>query len=603
MVDEAGKGTSVDNGHGRRMGRHCVSGKDQKIWLTVLLLVAIALPLGWTGGACASHHGHHGERGRALHRRAHREKSTAWLGGFPVDMLQAGDQGDADGHYPGTSDHDHLPPSRGDLKAVVIVARHADRAPQNHAPAYATGTRHEYFRPFPFDNTTWDVDYGQLTGLGMRQCFNFGRFLRRRYISGHAADRLLRERYDHAQTHVRATDVDRTLVSAQAVMQGLYPAKTGPRISREVEAESDLPRYGMPGGLQMVPVHTRLYRDDRLLDGSGRGRCPRWDTFTAAAVKSSAVYGSLSNQSALLEALPALTGYGAEEIAALPKRAKVGLVAALRDVRVCQRSHRIPVPPNISAFDEALEQVTVNLNRAKWDASGMGALVGGRLLRSIATRLQTAVAGENGDPEVLSLVKNECNQKGHDGDEVGNCWRKLVYYSGHDTTVFDLRAALGVPAVIDGIAPYLSHVIFELRRVGPEDDAFQVAVLAGHYAQRPLLLRGPFCGGHAACAASQFMAWVNDTVPEDVTTACAAESESWLGRLFGVHRPTPSATPHAVSGHEGDGTAADARGDARGRRGLLQGLLICSLILLVPIAFLALRRWRRRSMRDAYEPI
>lgn len=533
-------------------------------WLLLLCLAAVC----WCGLLCSGGSGSNsgsggcgvaaaaasdGDRSAAGKARGNGNGSGSGSGGEHAAWLGGGDVGvSGNGELP----HEERPRRNGTIKALVVVARHGDRAPQNHAPAYAAGTRQEFFKPFPFDSTEWDVDYGQLTGLGMRQCFNFGAYLRSTYVTGAPEDRLLKEHYDHEATHVRATDVDRTLVSAAAVMHGLYPEKTGPEIGPVDPDSRNLPKYGMPNGVQLVPVHTRLYNDDRLLDGSSKGRCPRWDVHASYALKSDEVYGFIMQQRSLLDALPRLTAYSEDEVAALSPKQLVGLVAALRDVRLSQRAHNVTVDDALSAFDQTLEDVTARLNSAKWDRSGLGYLVGGRLLRSIATRIETAMQGDNGAQDVLDMVKNECNQKGHDGDEDGNCLRKFIYYSGHDTTVFDVRSALGLPVIVEGVVPYLSHVMFELRRVGRDHDDFEVSVLAGHYAKEPAPIAGPYCNGRATCPAAQFLQWVRETVPANVSAACGLDSEaardsgsrsSWWRWLFGRRDRSSSSSSLASS--------------------------------------------------------
>jgi len=528
---------------------------------------------------------------QGLEHRLTVESRDAWLGGVPL--------GDVSSYVVprNASPYESLH-SEGKVKAVVIVARHCDRAPQNYAPAYATGTRRRPYKPFPFDKTKWDVDYGELTALGMYQCYRFGRFLHERYVQGHPNDRLLRARYNHEETHVRATDVDRTLVSAAAVMHGLYPAASNPSHQRRHRYSKK--QYHIPGGFQYVPIHTRLYGDDRLLDGSGKGRCQLWDIVSKKMLKSDFVYGELQRRSDLYAALPSLANVSVEAFQSMKKKKKLALAATLRDIRICQKSHSIPAPATVSRFDADLEVLTARLNGAKWDASGLGPLVGGRLLRSISTRLATAIEADNGNMQVLARAKDECNRKGHDGDEIGNCYRKLVYYSGHDTTIFDIRAALGVTAIEDGIAPYASHVIFELRRTGPEENDFRVSVYAGHYDQKPRPLFGPFCDGNFSCTASSFFSWVLNTVPNNVSEACIRTelAPDILRRALGNVAKEDNAFQ---SGHKAvrEQSASGGAFSRQFARVLIIGTIGFILVLSAPIVF----RLRRTSIRSEYAAV
>lgn len=59
--------------------------------------------------------------------------------------------------------------------------------------------------------------YGQLTGIGIEQHHRLGQYFRTRYGS------ILNSTYNANEIHVRSTDYDRTLMSAQSNLIGLYP--------------------------------------------------------------------------------------------------------------------------------------------------------------------------------------------------------------------------------------------------------------------------------------------------------------------------------------------------------------------------------------------
>lgn len=61
-----------------------------------------------------------------------------------------------------------------------------------------------------------------LTATGMAQLHSLGTLVRDRYVPA-----LLNGSYLREEFHYRSTDYDRTLMSAQSLLSGLYPPGTG----------------------------------------------------------------------------------------------------------------------------------------------------------------------------------------------------------------------------------------------------------------------------------------------------------------------------------------------------------------------------------------
>jgi hypothetical protein len=77
--------------------------------------------------------------------------------------------------------------------------------------------------------------YGQLTDAGIAQHYRLGGFIRQRYNS------LLNSTYIASEIQIRSTDFDRTLMSAQSNLAGLYPTPN--------TTENKIP-------IQPIPIHT-----------------------------------------------------------------------------------------------------------------------------------------------------------------------------------------------------------------------------------------------------------------------------------------------------------------------------------------------------------
>ena len=131
-----------------------------------------------------------------------------------------------------------------DVEFVIVVYRHGDRTP---------------IQPYPTDPyrnaSNWPVGFGQLTPRGKMMQYNLGKYLRERYGGS-----LLSSGYSETEITVRSTDVDRTLMSAQSNLAGLYPPVGDQIWNKELM-------------WQPVPVHTVPLTEDNLL--SSHADCPR----------------------------------------------------------------------------------------------------------------------------------------------------------------------------------------------------------------------------------------------------------------------------------------------------------------------------------------
>ncbi|PAV63480.1 hypothetical protein WR25_01434 [Diploscapter pachys] len=117
-------------------------------------------------------------------------------------------------------------PNFDTLEYVHVIWRHGDRT-----PALPLWNEKEIFAE------KWSEGQGELTRKGMAQQYRLGDWMRSRY-SG-----FLGDRFDRAEIYVRSSDYNRTLMSAQANMAGMFPPK-----EHEIWNKSLL--------WQPVPVHT-----------------------------------------------------------------------------------------------------------------------------------------------------------------------------------------------------------------------------------------------------------------------------------------------------------------------------------------------------------
>ncbi|XP_074765567.1 lysosomal acid phosphatase isoform X2 [Athene noctua] len=138
-----------------------------------------------------------------------------------------------------------LPARSRSLRFVTLVYRHGDRSPIKAYPRD------------PFQESAWPQGFGQLTQVGMRQQWELGQALRRRYRG------FLSDTYRRREIFIRSTDCDRTLMSAEANLAGLYPPEGQQMFNPNIS-------------WQPIPVHTVPESEERLLKFP-LTPCPRYE--------------------------------------------------------------------------------------------------------------------------------------------------------------------------------------------------------------------------------------------------------------------------------------------------------------------------------------
>ncbi|CAG0896214.1 unnamed protein product [Darwinula stevensoni] len=289
----------------------------------------------------------------------------------------------------------------GELELVHLLYRHGERSPIVFYPN----------DPYK-DPKYWPVGPGQLLNPGKERHFKLGGLIRKRY------EGFLNPMYDESEVLVRSTDYDRTLMSAQANLAGLYPPQ-GNQI------------WNPNLAWQPIPIHTVPVSEDYLLfpDSTCRAVTEEMDSLKD---RYSFVRDLMDRAKKVLVEIQTFTGLD-------PNENVLGQVDSLSDTLAIEASLNYTLPlwangiyPNeikpISVFSYMLVSFTPKLKRLR----------GGPLVYTMVKQMEDKVAGK---PEMKK--------------------RKLFVYSGHDSTISAFLSSLNV---FDPQQPsYASMVTVELR--------------------------------------------------------------------------------------------------------------------------------------------
>ncbi|XP_027967124.1 lysosomal acid phosphatase isoform X1 [Eumetopias jubatus] len=353
------------------------------------------------------------------------------------------------------------------LRFVTLLYRHGDRSPVKTYPKD------------PYQEDEWPQGFGQLTKEGMQQHWELGQALRQRYHG------FLNTSYHRQEVYVRSTDFDRTLMSAEANLAGLFPP-------------SGMQRFNPNISWQPIPVHTVPIAEDRLLKFP-LGPCPRYEQLQNETRQTPEYQNESIQNAQFLDMVANETGL---------TDVTLETVWNVYDTLFCEQTHGLVLPPWASPRTmqrlSQLKDFSFRFLFGIYEQAEKARLQGGVLLAQIRKNL-TLMATSSQLP-------------------------KLLVYSAHDTTLVALQMALDV---YNGEqAPYASCHIFELYQ---EDNGnFSVEMYFRNESNKapwPLVLPG--CAHR--CPLQDFLHLTEPVVPKDWQQECQLASgpadtgpASWL---------------------------------------------------------------------------
>ncbi|MFZ2957561.1 MAG: histidine phosphatase family protein [Candidatus Ozemobacteraceae bacterium] len=289
---------------------------------------------------------------------------------------------------------------------AVSLIRHGDRSPYARMESRVI-------------NYEWPEGIGELTPEGMRQEYQLGKKLRARYVDAY---KLLPWRYRANSMYVLSTSVNRTLMSAQSLLAGLYPDGTGPRLSNRAPA---LPNFHQPIPIFTIPPKVENIINPEQEDPERVQQLIAKYAFTQPEwIKKN------------------------KELAADFKRWSRILGVEIKDMNdflvpgdnvYCMSLHGVPLPRELKKEDlDKMIKVKMNACAIRFVPKELGRHMASGFMKTLSSDMQAVVDGK---------------QK-----------HKYILYSGHDDSILGIMSYLNKP--LENNPPYASHIEFELYQDG-----------------------------------------------------------------------------------------------------------------------------------------
>ncbi|XP_014224950.1 prostatic acid phosphatase [Trichogramma pretiosum] len=344
----------------------------------------------------------------------------------------------------------------GKIIFANVLFRHGDRTPIN---------------PYPNDpyknESSWPVPFGQLTNTGKHQHFLLGQWLRKRYAD------LLPEKYSPYEIYIRSTDVDRTLMSAEANLAGLYPP-----IDNE---KWDLQQW-MP-----IPVHTAPESEDSLL--AGKKFCDKYSIELQKVLNSPEIKEIEENNAELFAYLSEKTGR---------KISTLETVNYLYSILYIESLYKKKLP--------------------EWTSNVYPELLKPLAELSFTTQAYNKILQRFKSGPLLKEMINHMVLKSKNALTPD---RKVWVYSAHDDTVANLMMTLNV--FEPHCPPYAATLLVELRLHPIVGHA--VTVSYKNSSDEPTLLTIPGCS--TICPLAQFIRLTKSVVPTNWEKECLMDYENY----------------------------------------------------------------------------
>ncbi|XP_046820173.1 prostatic acid phosphatase-like isoform X2 [Vespa crabro] len=324
--------------------------------------------------------------------------------------------------------------------------------------------------PYPTDpyknESLWPVPYGQLTNLGKSQHFYMGQWLRNRY------SHLLSDLYSPYDIYIHSTDVDRTLMSAETNLAGLYPPK-GNQIWNAI--------HWIP-----IPIHTIPESEDNVL--SGKKYCQRYNFELDKVLESPEIKKINQDNKHLYDYLTEKTGMN---------------VTSLKDVN--------------HIYDTLYIEDLYNKTLPEWTKTVFPDKLKPLAAKSFTISAYNKILQKLKIGLLFGEIIDHMEKKSRNALVPD---RKVWMYSAHDETVANMLMTLDL--FDPHCPPYIATILIELR-VNSKKEYF-VTISYKNTTEEPNLLTLPGC--ITLCPLNKFIKLTKDFIPEDWHKECMIKQEN-----------------------------------------------------------------------------
>ena len=269
----------------------------------------------------------------------------------------------------------------------------------------------------PSDPHHWSEGLGQLTPQGMNEAFRLGKKMRHYYID---SLHFLPKHYHINSMIVRATNFNRTLMTAECLLSGLYPLGTGPKYIPN--------KTGLPQRMQVIPIHTVKRSHEQLLLKEGKTQRKKTKSLINQYVKQSSTWKNKEKEIA-----PSLKKWG--KLTGLKLKHLMDIIPFGDNLYIRRRNH-IPYPKGIN--QQTANQIIALHNWA------------------IYQTYKSKAVSNYIISDFFKTIDNHFKYRiKHPKDSL-----RYLLYSGHDTDILTIMSILGNP--LKHNPPYVSNIRFEL---------------------------------------------------------------------------------------------------------------------------------------------